>query len=239
MFTAVIFDMDGVLIDSHPLHVRNWRQLLAEAGRKASDEDLQVLFEGARRSEILHRFLGELAERESEYLCRRKEQLFRAGEVELRIVAGLDAVLNTLEKARIPKAVVTSGSQSRSERLLKRFQLFHRFSVVITGDNVPNGKYDPEIFCLALNRLKVLPRQCLLVEDSSVAIRSARMLGMPAIGIAPSERAAQLLSAGAAFVAPDFTNVKLTELWEQINEQETRAGCKSRNQVPTRGACET
>lgn len=220
MFSAVVFDMDGVLIDSHPLHFRNWNQILSEAGRPASDKDLEVLLEGAKRTEIIRRFFGELTEQEIEHFCQRKEQLFREGEDSLRTVAGVDAFLDTIEKAQIPKAVVTSASRPRSERLLKRFDLRERFAAVIAGDSVHNGKEDPEIFHLALEHLGVCAAECLLIEDSPAAIRSARMLGMPSVGMAPPSRVSQLFSAGAFLVVPDFTSLQFDQLCEKLKKHE-------------------
>jgi phosphoglycolate phosphatase len=220
MFSAVIFDMDGVLIDSHPLHVRNWCQIAAEAGREVNERDLDVLFEGARRAEILRYILGEVTEREIDYFCRRKEQLFKEGEGELRMIAGVGEFLGLLEEARVPKAVVTSGSKSRSERLLKRFQLTHHFSTVITGDSVLIGKHDPAIFRLAFDHLGVRAEQCLLFEDSSIAIRSASILGMHAVGIAPASRASKMFTAGAVVVAPDFKSLQFGQLCARLGTGE-------------------
>jgi HAD superfamily hydrolase (TIGR01509 family) len=208
----VIFDMDGVLFDSHPLHLRNWQQILREEGRFVVDAQLEVIYEGVKREEILRQFLGLLSPAESARLGRRKDELFQQLEGTLQTVPGLAEFLLVLEAAGIPKAVVTSASRSRTLRLLDRFRLTPRFAAIVTGCDVPNGKEDPSIFRMALSRLGVAPEHCLVIEDSRQAIYAACQLGIRCVGIASGARSRRLADAGADHVVPDFTALRLESI---------------------------
>lgn len=212
MHASVIFDMDGVLFDSHPLHLSNWRQIFSECGRSVTETELEILYDGATREEMFRRFLGELSPGESAQFSQRKDELFQELEVTLQTVPGLEEFFQVLEDAGIRKAVVTSGSRSRALRLLNRFRLTPRFATIVTSADVAKGKLDPTIFRLALNRLGEAPENCLVIEDSPRAISVARTLGIRCIGISAGSRRQRLAAAGADHIVSDFTALSLEEI---------------------------
>src|SRR5437879_8859835 len=85
---AVVFDMDGVLIDSHPAHLAAWREFLRSAGKEVFEDELSFVLEGRTRSEILRHFLGPLPERELERYGRQKDDIFRALEYRIELLPG-------------------------------------------------------------------------------------------------------------------------------------------------------
>lgn len=212
MLAGVIFDMDGVLFDSHPLHVRNWQQILREEGRLVTDAELEIIYEGGRREEILSQFLGQLTPGELARLAGRKDELFQQLECTLQTVPGLGEFLLALEAADIRKAVATSASRTRAFRLLDRFRLTPRFAAIVTGGDVSNGKADPTIFSMALAHLGEASENCLVIEDSSRAISAARLLGIRCVGIASGARSQRLVEAGADRVVADFAALKLESI---------------------------
>lgn len=209
----MIFDLDGVLFDSHPVHRRAWREFLRGLGRMVSDEELDFILDGAKREEILRHFLGPLSRKQTASYVARKESIFRSEEESLRTVDGLEEFLSTVEDAAIPKLVATSASKARAGRMLQKHGLTDRFTAIITGDDVPSGKSNPAIFLRGAEILQVAPNEVLVFEDAVPAVRGATSVGMQCIGIAAADPRRSLLhDAGAALVVPNFTKLGLRDV---------------------------
>lgn len=208
----MIFDLDGVIADTHPIHRRAWRQLLQEMGRQVSEEELEVVQGGHQREVILRHFLGRLSDAEIILYGERKDQLFHEGAGELRAIPGVVELLEALESAGVPKALATSASSRRALLVLERLGLTGRFQAVVTAEDVANCKPDPAIFYLAATRLQIMPHQFVVAEDSEAGVRAAKSAGMMCLGIANRARAPRLSQAGADAVVPDFRSVSLADL---------------------------
>jgi HAD superfamily hydrolase (TIGR01509 family) len=204
MTLGMVFDLDGVLFDSHPIHKKVWRELLQSLGRVVSDEELDFILDGAKRDEILHHFLGPLNREQVESYAKQKEFLLRNEEENLKTIDGLECFLELVESAGIPKVVATSASKPRAKRMLDRCQLTERFSAIVTGDDVSNGKSDPTIFLQCAEKLGAAPRHVLVFEDAVPAIKAAKSIGMKCVGLGKGARQSQLRKAGADLVVPDF-----------------------------------
>lgn len=204
--------MDGVLIDSHPVHKKVWRQFLTSLGMHVSDEDLDFVLDGRRREEILRHFLGDLSpERIHEY-GQRKNELYKELEADLRTVSGVVEFLSALEAAGMRMAVATSASSVRAHDILAYLGILPRFRAVVTGNDVARGKPDPEIFIQAADRLSLSPRNLLAVEDAVAGVRAAKSAGMKCLGIASEGRIEKLRDAGADRVVPDYRQISLQEV---------------------------
>src|ERR1700751_4554832 len=114
MLSGVVFDLDGVIVDSHPLHQRAWRAFLASVGKEVSDSDLDFILEGRRRRDILIHFLGDLSESEIQEYGKQKDDLFQQAHVFLEPVAGSVEFIKKLAKAELRLAVAPSASQQRA-----------------------------------------------------------------------------------------------------------------------------
>ena len=108
---AIVFDMDGVLIDSHPVHRAAWREFLRSLSVDVSEPDLAFILEGGTRTDILRHFLGDLPQAELMEYGRRKDEIFRSLEHEIRPAPGVLAFLRELERAGLVRAVATSASE--------------------------------------------------------------------------------------------------------------------------------
>lgn len=212
MLAGVIFDLDGVLVDSHPLHRQVWRELLLSAGRKVSETELDFVLEGAKQEEILRHFLGDISPAEMDRYRQRKSELFEKEEARLKTIRGLRAVLRALEQAAIPKAIATGASRHRTLRILYRFRLIDRFAAVITGDDVPCGKEDPAIFLEAAQGLQASPTNLLVIEDSVPGIKAAKSVGMRCVAVAGGPRAHAVTEAGADHVVEDLSGLRVCDL---------------------------
>ncbi len=212
MLKGVIFDLDGVIVDSHPAHKHAWKTFFASIGKTVSDDDLSFVLEGRKREDILRHFLGDLSEEQVKHYGAKKEALFRGSVEDLKTIEGLPRFLDSLERADLPIALASSASRHRAEYMLDALTLKHRFRVIVTGDDVVKGKPDPAIFRLAALGLGLEPEHVLVCEDAVAGIEAAKTAGMKCLAIASNGRGPLLQQAGADRVVPDFTSAHLEEL---------------------------
>jgi HAD superfamily hydrolase (TIGR01549 family) len=212
MLRAVIFDLDGVIVDSHPAHKQAWKTFFLSLGKEVSDNDLLFVLEGQKRDAILRHFLGDLSDDEVKCYGARKEALFRGSAQELKTVAGFAAFFDSLQSAGLPVALASSASHGRAEYILNQLDLKRRFRAIVTGDDVADGKPDPAIFHLAARGLDVSPEDILVCEDAVSGVEAAKRAGMKCLAIAANGRGPLLKNAGADCVVPDFTRTSLAEL---------------------------
>ena len=206
---AVIFDMDGVLIDSGAHHRAAWRALLDELGVATVAPDSWRLTIGRPSVEAVPLLLGRaMSGAEAQRLAARKQEHYR------RLVAGRPATVRgvvefvaDLAARRVPRAVATSASRRDVEDLLARARLRDRFEVVVAAEDVNRGKPDPEVYLLAARRLGVEPGHCLVFEDAVVGVRAARSAGMRTIGVSTAHTETELRAAGAERAVDDFEGV--------------------------------
>jgi beta-phosphoglucomutase len=212
MLAGVVFDFDGVIVDSHAAHMKAWKALLLSKGMTFDDADLSFVWEGAKREEILRHFLGELTPEQIASYGAEKDRLFQAGASELKLVPGFTEFLLQLDSAALPSAVATSGSRSRVEQTLKSLNLCKRFRAVVTGNDVERGKPDPDLFLLAAQALQIDPGRIVVCEDAVAGVLAAKSAGMKCVGIAVNGRESLLKQAGADLVVKDFVHTNLDDV---------------------------
>jgi HAD superfamily hydrolase (TIGR01509 family) len=212
MLAGIIFDFDGVIVNSHPIHIEAWKALFSAMGKAVGDEELFFVTEGAKREEILRRFLGDLTPEQIELYGAEKERLYQARASELKLVCGVTEFLRQVDVAGVPIALATSGSRNRVERTLGAFGLLGRFHAIVTAEDVAKGKPDPALFNLAAQRLDVVADQILVCEDAVAGVYAARAAGMKCMAIAANGRRKLLQEAGAGLVIDDFTQTGLDEV---------------------------
>jgi len=204
--------MDGVIIDSHPLHRVAWREFLRRLGKDVDDVTLDFVLDGRTRKDILFHFLGPLTDKQLAEHGHHKDQLLRSLDDEVQTMPGVVEFLDQLSRADIPMALATSAGRGRALGTLKELGLARHFQTIVTADEVADGKPDPAIYRLAAERLRVDPRSLLAVEDAVSGVKSATAAGMRCIGVASAPRAELLRAAGADPVIPDFRGLSLDQL---------------------------
>jgi len=212
MIEGIIFDMDGVLIDSHPVHRDAWRKFLATVGKIVSDEELGFILEGRRRDEILRHFLGDLSPAKIVEYSHQKDLFFQENFFNVKVIPGVREFLDKLESVSLKTAIATSASAARTSGTLRRLKLDGKFSVVVTGDDVDAGKPDPAVYQLTSQRMNLPPDRLLAFEDAPCGIQSAKSAGIRCVGVSTNGRAAVLRRSGAEFVIPNFRNSSLERL---------------------------
>lgn len=185
---AVIFDLDGTLVDNIPLHSRAFAVFGERHGLRALGEEEDVRMRGQRNTEVFPVLFGrELSRDEVHLYSDEKEALYRElSRGKLVALAGLDRLLDRLEAQGIPAAIATSGPPENVEHTLQEIGLSSRLRVVVRGDQVARGKPHPDIFLAAAARLGVDPGSCLAFEDTPAGVTAAQAAGMVTVAITTS-----------------------------------------------------
>jgi beta-phosphoglucomutase len=202
---AVIFDMDGVLVDSGAHHRDAWRLLLGDIGVPPPPEYWRLTI-GRPAEEAVPLLLGrEVDHAEAVELARRKRELYgQLAARGTRAVPGVPAFVRALAAASVPRAVGTSATRRDAEALLAEIGLRDHFTTVVTAEDVRWGKPNPEVYLKAAAGLGLPPKTCLVFEDSLVGVHAARNCGMRVIGVTTSHTGRELLGAGAERAIADF-----------------------------------
>jgi len=183
---AVIFDVDGVLVDSYAAHFESWKRLGGETGVTLTEAQFAESF-GRRSREVIRQHWGSmrhLTDAEVERLDYRKEKLFR--EILEKDFPGMDGARELIEALATDAmriAVGSSAPEENVELVLDRLGVRDHVHVVVTGEDVQRGKPDPQVFLIAAERLAVAPARCVVVEDAPAGLEAARHAGMRAIGV--------------------------------------------------------
>ena len=212
MLSGVIFDMDGVIVDSHPVHKKAWRRFLERQGRTLDDADLDFIMDGRKREEILRHFLGELSDDEVQDLGHQKDAFFLQESNTMAMIEGVPEFLQQLTQANIRLAVGSAGSHGRVNHILQSFGLRKFFQAIVTGDRVTAGKPDPAVFQLASSEMGVAPSETLVFEDSVSGVNAAKAAGMKCIGIAVNGLVPKLLGAGAIQIVPNYVGLSVNHV---------------------------
>ncbi len=193
---AVIFDMDGVLIDSAEGHFAAWHQMGVEQNQPYSRSLFDRTF-GMHNSQTIPLWLGHpLSDSEIAALADRKEVLYReAARASLKPIAGAVRLVQALARAGFLLAVGSSGPLANTRLALEILGIRPLFQALSTGDDVTNGKPAPDIFLHAAHLLNVSPNYCVVIEDAPPGIEAAHAAGMRVIAIPTSRHARELARA--------------------------------------------
>lgn len=184
---AVIFDMDGVLVDSGEPHKESWKALGRELGRPITDEEFAHAFGRPSRDIILSLFGAHLSPEAVRAMDERKEALYRELiRDHVPIMSGAPALLARLARSGLRLAIGSSGPIENIRLVVDALKPGPGFEAIVSGFDVKRGKPDPEVFLLAAERLGVAPAQALVVEDAPVGIEAARRAGMRVVALTSS-----------------------------------------------------
>ncbi|QSO47332.1 HAD family hydrolase [Alicyclobacillus mengziensis] len=204
---AIIFDMDGVLVDSEPLDRRAWVQVLGQYGVQVSEDDI-LSFTGRPTAAVLEHYRRTNPALNENILIEKHEVFYELAKVQLQPMPGVEKFLQALQNDGLPLAVASSSSHERIHFSLSRTGLLRYFQVVCSGEEVTNPKPAPDVFLHTASKLQVHPASCAVIEDSIHGITAARKAGMNAYGYTSSFPAAKLLEAGAQFTFDEFESLE-------------------------------
>jgi HAD superfamily hydrolase (TIGR01509 family) len=218
---AAIFDMDGVLIDSNPFHLRKWIDLLHEHQIPFDEAELPKLILGHRNDSAFRRFFGEqAAQQQAGQLSEELEAKFRlAFAPHARLLPGLQQLIDELHSHGVTMAVASSAMSKNVDFIVTVLKLRPYMQAILTGDEVSHAKPDPEIYLKTAARLGIEPSACVAFEDSFVGIEAAKRAGMKCVGIASSFPLEELRrETHADLVVPSFEVLALPTLRQLFDD---------------------
>lgn len=212
---AVIFDMDGVIIDSNPFHKISLRQFCAQHGYHLSDEELLNKIYGRTNNDWIRNLFGDLPKEKILDLGEEKEALFRElYKGEIKPLAGLEDFLKLLEVQKIAKAIGTSAPRSNVDFCLTSTRLEKYFDIILDQSDVEHGKPNPEIYLKVAKRIGFDPEQCIVFEDSLSGVEAAQRAGSKVVGVTTTHSHEEL--ANTDFVIDDFTGLTPEKLFNEV-----------------------
>jgi beta-phosphoglucomutase len=189
MAGAVLWDMDGTLVDSEDYHWQSWRDTMASEGIPITYDQFIQTF-GQRNDSILPRWLGAGASLERiQRIGDAKEELYRklVRQGALAPLPGAVEWLERLSQQGWPQAIASSAPRANVEVVLEVIGLARYFQALVSAEDVTVGKPDPQVFLAAAARLSMPPPRCIVVEDAAPGVEAARRAGMRCIGVSRGE----------------------------------------------------
>lgn len=209
---ALLFDMDGTLVDTDDLHFAAYAQVFAGLGRPLERAEYDTRMAGRPNLEILRDYFPEETEAFRVALMNLKEDTFLRASPAWEPLKGVHELLRWAREAGLKQALVTSAPRDNAGHLLRAVGLDKAFSPEVYAGELPRGKPDPLPYRTALELLGLEPQQALVFEDSLSGVRSGVAAGIPTVGVATTQTPAALREAGASLVIRDFTDPALWTL---------------------------
>lgn len=209
---AVLFDMDGVIVDTNPAHKKAILQFCDKYHKQLSDEELTKYIWGRTNKEWIRHLFGEdISDAQLKLYADEKELLFRKiYEPDIKLLDGLAPFLDMLEERGIPKAVGTSAPRANVDFIFKHTGLKKYFDTVLDESHVSIGKPNPEIYIKAAGALNFDPSDCIVIEDSLSGVEAGKQAGCKVIGITTTHSNAELSQAD--LTAVDFSTLTHNDL---------------------------
>jgi len=184
MIKAVIFDMDGVIIDSEPIHFKSDQLTLKHLGVEISHEELNkyvgvsnpVMWAELKEKYHLAGSIGQLMETQSDF----RNTTF--GNEKLEPITGIPGLLAEIKDAGLKLGLASSSGRDFIEMILTKLGILDYFDVIVSGEEVEKSKPNPDIFLKTAGNLGVNPENCLVIEDSQHGVKAAVLAGMKCIG---------------------------------------------------------
>src|SRR6266478_4685314 len=185
MQSAVLWDMDGTLVDSEEYHWLSWRDTMAAEGVPITHEQFMESF-GQRNDTILASWLGsDVPSERVQRIGDTKEELYRKllREGGLAPLPGAAEWVQHLHREGWAQAIASSAPRANVTAVLEVIELGGCFQAIVSAEDVTRGKPDPEVFLTAASRLGMVPSRCIVVEDAPAGVEAARRAGMRSIGV--------------------------------------------------------
>ncbi|KAI8463822.1 MAG: HAD-like domain-containing protein [Monoraphidium minutum] len=209
---GMLFDIDGTLTNSDPLHFLAFQEILVEVGfdggRPISEDFFRSRISGHHNPEIAADLFPEWSVEQHVAFYTDKEQRFRdlAGS-KLQRMPGLTEWIAWLRGRGVRMAAVTNAPRANTELMLAALGLDAEFEHVVLGEDCPRAKPHPDPYLRAMELIGVAPHEALVVEDSPAGLRAAVAAGVPAVGITTGQPRDVLVAAGACLLVDDFTGL--------------------------------
>ena len=208
-FRAVLFDLDGTLVDNMGAHIDAWIEMGRKLGRELTPEHIQREFSGRKNEELLPEVAGRpLEPAELAQLAEEKEARYRELYApHLRLLDGAEAFLDELAAHGVAFGIASAAPRKNRDFVLNGLGLAARMGAIVGAEEVTRGKPAPDLFLEAARRLGCEPAATLVFEDAVLGVQAGRAAGMTVCGVTTSESREVLEAAGATFTIADFTRI--------------------------------
>ncbi|MBP3191266.1 HAD family hydrolase [Natronogracilivirga saccharolytica] len=222
---GILFDMDGVIADSNPVHRQAIHTFCQNHGKELTDAFFRQHISGRTNKEWIPKMFTGISKEEAQILADEKERLFRSMfSPEEHLLPGLLAFIDEISRAEIPVAVATSAPAENADFILSRAGIAGYFNAVLNSSHVSKGKPDPDIYLKSAEVIGVPPSGCVVIEDSLPGIEAGKRAGASVIGVTTTHRRDELLACDK--VIDDFQDLNLKIIDDLVKSGKSQ----SRNQ---------
>jgi HAD superfamily hydrolase (TIGR01509 family) len=209
-YQAVIFDMNGVIIDDEPIHLREDRSTCEHFGLAVPDEEWPKI-KGWKVHDIFADFISKYSDRQisaDEMVAYKVELYLKCAQQDVELVPGVLNFIKFLRNNDVKLALATSTLKVLQGFIFKKFELDQYFPIIITAEDLKRGKPDPKAYLLAVEKLGIEARQCLVIEDSLNGVQAGKRAGCDVHAITTTYSRDQLLESGADMVFDTFAEMQ-------------------------------
>jgi len=215
MLKAIIFDLDGTLVDSLPYHHESWRIFFKNNNLEEHDfSEVLKEYKGGGTLELMTSVFGDMYTKdELKKMTDDKEIIFRdIYKSKIYPIEGLNKFLDNLKENNILLSIGSNAIRENVLMTIEELGITDYFSSIICGDEVSKGKPDPEMYLKTLSNLKMDKNECIIFEDSIEGVTAAKNAGIKSIGVTSSQSSEILKSVGAFKTINDYTEISLDNI---------------------------
>lgn len=217
---AFIFDMDGVIVDSNPVHKIALQQFCQEHGYDLSEDDLREKIYGRTNRDWLRNLFGELDDHTVRKYAEEKEALFRSLYSDIKPLNGLISFLDQLDELKIKRAIATSAPRANVDFTLDNTNTRRYFSTILDDSFVSEGKPNPQIYLKSAQAVGFEPARCIVLEDSLSGVAAGKRAGCKVVGLTTTHSPEEL--AEAHLVIEDFEGISPESLISRLYERQEK-----------------
>jgi len=213
---AVLWDMDGVIADTSKYHFQSWVIAFKPEGIKFTQIHFERAF-GMANIDIIPMVSGKRVSIDKiNAIADFKETTFRSLiKDKITALPGVIELVNSLKNAGIKMALVSSTPKENIDLILGKLGIMQYFDVIVSGDDVTEGKPSPQVYLLGAKKLSVAPHNCVVIEDAVVGVEAAKGGGMKCIGVTNTVPASKL--SAADLIVDSLANVKIEMIEKLVN----------------------
>ena len=213
MIKGIIFDMDGTIVDSLPYHYEAWKIFFNENKVENFSEKLNE-YKGGGTLDLMRTVYGnQYSKKELKKMSEDKEKIFRKiYKGEIKQILGFNKFLDELKSKDIMVGLASNAIRKNVSMIINELEIDDYFDSIICGDEVINGKPNPEMFNETIDRFNINKDECLIFEDSLEGVLAAKNSGIKVIGITSSSSNKVLTDAGCVMSISDYLDFKLSDI---------------------------
>ena len=213
MIKGIIFDMDGTIVDSLPCHYEAWKIFFNENKVENFSEKLNE-YKGGGTLDLMRTVYGnQYSKKELKKMSEDKEKIFRKiYKGEIKQILGFKKFLGELKSKDIMVGLASNAIRKNVSMIINELEIYDYFDSIICGDEVINGKPNPEMFNETIDRFNISKDECLIFEDSLEGVLAAKNSGVKVIGITSSSSNKVLKDAGCVMSISDYLDFKLSDI---------------------------